>query len=160
MKKINIKIYNFLLIFLMTYILIGCKQSDYEKNVIRPEEIFFQEDTEYYVYFYRDGCMYCDDLYELINDYIENPYEKNLYVCKIKDTDIIDREYANDMDIDGQGPNKQYFVDYITVYTSLWIAGTPSLIRIDEYKRSFYVTSGKNNIIEFFNNLLKSEDIN
>lgn len=139
-----------LLILLLLIVLTGCSQKKFSKNVIRSEEIFLQDDLEYFVYFYKDGCMYCDDLFILINEYIENPLGNNLYVCKLDDTDQIDREYHNYNHREGQGPNKLYYVDYVTSYESLYIAGVPSLIRIDEYNRSFYVTSGKKNINEFF----------
>ena len=84
------------LILLLTLLLIlGCSNKDngYDKDyIIKEEDIYNQIDDEYYVYFYKNDCPYCDDVYQIINEYINKSQEKNLtklYVCDLSDQYLI-----------------------------------------------------------------------
>ena len=143
-----------LLVILLSITLIGCKQ-EYTQNIIVEENIFFQKDEEYYVYFYKDNCPYCEDVFDTINEYISNPTDLPLYVCKIDESSKINRKYPSG----GQGSNEAYWVDNIKKYEDLHIAGVPSLIKITKEDISFFVTSGRKNILEYFENLKQKEEV-
>ena len=84
---------------------------------------------------------------------MNNPKELKLYVCKIKENSLIEGTAENS---DGQGPDGKYYVDYVISYDRLRIAGVPSLIKVrfnGAIDECFYVTSGKKNIIEYFEKL-------
>ena len=141
----------FILIFFVLFTLTSCNDKKYKINVIDEKDIMMQVEDEYYVFFYKENCSYCDDVYEIINEYLINPKNLPLYVCLIKEDSIIygKAEYG-----DGQGPDGKYYVDYVISYDRLRIAGVPSLIRVKfngAIDECYYVTSGKENIIDYFN---------
>ena len=89
----------------------------------------------------------------MISEYINDPKELNLYVCDLTNNQEIKRKYQ-----EGQGPNGTYWVDNLGEYTSLRIAGVPSLIRINENDISYYVTSGRKNVLAYFEYLNDKEN--
>lgn len=142
-----------MIVLFLSLVLVGCNKNVYTKNCIEVEDIFFQEDEEYYVFFYQENCPYCDDCFNVISEYINDPKELNLYVCDLTNNLEIKRKYPG-----GQGPNGAYLVNGVTDYTSLWIAGVPSLIRINENDISYYVTSGRKNVLAYFEYLNDKEN--
>lgn len=145
----------FLLLLILCIVLVGCKKEKYEINIITIEDIYMQEEDEYYVYFYKEDCPYCEDVFEYVNEYLNNPKELKLYVCDLTEDETIKRDYDGE---GGQGSNKNYYVDGVTKYEDLYIAGVPSLIKIDPNDISYYVTSGRKKITEYFTNLNNLED--
>lgn len=143
------KILYILIIFILSLLLVGCNKKEYKTNIITEEEIYLQEDIEYYVYFYKEGCKYCEDVFDVINEYISNPYDLPLYVCKIDADSIVNRKYSGE----GQGTSGTYYVDNMVVYTDLYISGAPSLIKINEKNVSSFVTSGRKSILQYFEEL-------
>lgn len=219
------------LIFIISIAILfcGCKENnDYSDEVkIVPENIFDQDEEKYYVFFYKDSCPYCEDVFEYVLDYIENKdNDIKLYVCDLSDKKLITYslnfknsiyeitvsdnkivkadeaincvyndnyyiiEYPNSIQLkvlwknnkivfnsdglqtysiikeevinceikraydgnDGQGSSGKYYVNGVRKYNDLYIAGVPSLILINEEKVSTFITSGRKNIKEFFNN--------
>lgn len=146
-----------LLVFVIVFslLLVGCDKQEYTMNVIKVEDIYTQEEDEYYVYFFQKNCPYCEDCFETINEYINNPSELKLYVCDLTNNQEIKRKNQS-----GQGPDGGYWVDNVSDYKNLWIAGVPSLIKIDVKNNSYYVTSGRKNIlayIDYLNNIENHE---
>ncbi len=142
-----------ILVLLLGIVLVGCNEKEYTINCITEENIFFQEEQEYYVYFYKDGCKYCEAVFDIVSDYLNNPTELKLYVCKIDADSVINRK---DQSGKGQGYNGTYYVDYVINYEELYIAGAPSLIKIKfngAIDEAYFVTSGKTNILQYFTNL-------
>lgn len=144
-----------LLILILTLLItmVGCNKQEYTINKINVDEIYTQEDNEYYVYFYQKNCPYCEDCFEVINEYINNPSELNLYVCDLTNNQEIKRKNQS-----GQGPDGGYWVDNVSDYKNLWIAGVPSLIKIKENDNSYYVTSGRKNILAYIEYLNDKEN--
>lgn len=139
-----------LLLFILLINITGCKSYDFETNNINIEDIYNQEEDEYYVYFYMDDCKYCEDCFDTVLEYLNNPLDLKLYVCKVNKNDIIKRFYEGE---DGQGESGGYFVDGVTDYNDLYISGVPSLIKIDITNTSYFVTSGRKKIIAYFNDM-------
>ena len=137
-----------LLIVIFGIVMPGCTKKEFKNNVIEDKDIFLQKEIEYYVYFYQKNCLYCDDVFKQINDYIENPTGLTLYVCDLTNS-FIKREYQGG-GIDG--PNGKYVVDYVTSYDHLYIPGFPSIIKIDSNRVSWFVTSGRKGILDFLEN--------
>jgi len=142
-------------LFMILITLVGCNKQTYEKNIITIEDIYIQEEDEYYVYFYKEDCPYCEDVFEYVNEYLNNPTELKLYVCDLTDDETIKKEYEGE---NGQGTKGTYFVDGVTKYEDLCIAGVPSLIKIDGNNISYFVTSGRSKITEYFKNLNSIDD--
>ena len=85
-----------LIILLLTLLLIcGCgnKNNGYNEDyIIKEEDIFNQLEDEYFVYFYKNDCPYCEDVYQIIDEYINLSQENNLtklYVCDLSDQYLI-----------------------------------------------------------------------
>ncbi len=82
-----------LIIILVIFMLlnVGCRQKKVqydEKYIINMEDIYNQNDDEYYVYFFKDQCPYCDDTYDTIIKYLEKCDGKeylNLYICDLSE---------------------------------------------------------------------------
>lgn len=147
-----------LLIILFSIVLVGCENKEYTSNVITEENIMKQEEKEYYVYFYKDNCKYCEDVFDIVNEYLNNPTELKLYVCKIGPGSVINKTAESG---NGQGPNGKYYVDHVIDYEELYIAGAPSLIRVrfnGAIYECFFVTSGRKNIIQYFTDLNNKEE--
>ena len=85
------------------------------KNEIEIKEIFSQKEDEYYIYFYKDDCPYCD----MVTEEIKLLEQGNIKVYKInlskKNNQLIGRGYEN-----GQGSNGKFYVDGISKYDELW----------------------------------------
>lgn len=147
-----------LLIILFSIVLVGCEKKEYTTNVITEENIIKQEEKEYYVYFYKDNCKYCEDVFDIVNEYLNNPTELKLYVCKIGPDSVINKAAEKGQ---GQGPNGKYYVDHVIDYEELYIAGAPSLIKVrfnGAIYECFFVTSGRKNIIQYFTDLNNKEE--
>lgn len=223
------KIISISILISMFILFFGCnKKNQYDENVkITPENIFYQDESKYYVFFYKNSCPYCEDVFDNISKYIdEMDNNVKLYVCDLSDKQLITYslefensiyeisileneiknydgatscvinedyyiiEYPNNIQLkiiwknnrpvfksdnlirykvvkeevisneikrmyegnDGQGSSGKYFVNGVTKYNDLYIAGVPSLILINEEKVGVFITSGRKNIKEFFNN--------
>ena len=136
----------------------GCDTKNYTLNVITEEEILSQVENDYYVFFYKDNCSLCDDVFDVISEYLQNPTEKKLYVCKI----IEGSEIFKSAEPKWQGPDGRYFVDYVTNYRDLYISGVPSLIGVHDlfgFNECYFITSGRKNIINYFEKLIEQESM-
>ena len=126
-------------------------------NDIDVKDIYNQEESEYFVYFFKDRCPYCNDCTEIIENYISsNQNNIKLYTCNLTNQEI-KRYYEGE---NGQGSKGQYYVDGVSNYNELYIAGVPSLIKVkvvDNIRISEYIASGKLKITEYINNLNDEE---
>lgn len=143
-----------LLLLVLCIFITGCKQQKFD-DVISIDEIFAQEEEKYYVYFYKDNCPYCKDCFNDIKEYIKKAKEEEfvkLYVCDLTSeyNSVIKRPYEGG---NGQGSSGKYYVDGVTKYEDLYISGTPSIIRIDENKTSYFCVSGRKDVKEFINEI-------
>lgn len=120
------------------------------KNEIEIKEIFSQKEDEYYIYFYKDDCPYCD----MVTEEIKLLEQGNIKVYKInlskKNNQLIGRGYEN-----GQGSNGKFYVDGISKYDELYISIAPAIIKISRNKESLdkeasYIAGGSREIIEMF----------
>lgn len=150
------KIFILIFVFFIFVTISGCNKKEYTINVISEEEIMNQKESEYYIFFYKNNCVYCDDIFNIIDEYLKNPKELPLYVCKIEGNSLIDKKLDGGT---GQGPSGNYVVDWVNKYENLSIAGVPSLIKKSSNGYCFYVTSGKKNIIEYFEKLNNIENL-
>ena len=142
-------IFKLFIFILFIIVFTGCKNYNYDtKYIIEDKEIFNQVEEEYYVYFYKQNCKYCEDCFDIINKYLNNENDIKLYVCDITNSGIA-RLYEGE---NGQGTSGHYFVNGVTEYRYLYISGAPSLIKITN-KVSEFVTSGRSSIKQYFNNI-------
>lgn len=81
------KIFVFTFLILLSMFFYGCTDNnDYDDSLkIAPESIFEQSEDRYYVYFYKDSCPYCEDVFEYVVDYINDVKGLKLYVCDLSD---------------------------------------------------------------------------
>lgn len=145
-----------LIILLCTILLVGCKKE--MPNEIKKEDIYNQIEEEYLIYFYKARCPYCEKCEDIIKDYIvqdESPIK--LYTCDLSKDKEIKRYYEG---AKGQGSKGQYFVDGVTNYKDLYIAGVPTIIKIKNengIKVGEYIASGKSKVIEYINEQKKAK---
>lgn len=124
--------------------LVGCTKT--MANQIEVCEILSQNEDEYYVYFYKYRCPYCEACEETINNFINNG-ELKLYTCDLTFDKIIKKENDGD-DI--------YNVNGVISYENLRIPKVPTLIKIntiDNIKTGEYITSGKTKVIDYITSL-------
>lgn len=132
-----------LVLVLLVISLVGCRKK--MTNQIEVSEILEQEEDEYYVYFYKYRCPYCEACEDTINNYINNG-ELKLYTCDLTFDKIIKKENDGD-DI--------YNVNGVTSYEDLRIPKVPTLIKINtinSIKTAEYITSGKTKVIDYISN--------
>lgn len=144
-NKINL-LKNLLVViaFVIQVLLIsGC--SLFCGDEINIDDIFMQEESEYYIYFYKDDCSYCDNIKSEIEEF---SLENTLYKINLskKKNSLIARSY-----IDGEGSNNKYHVSGVTVYNELYISMVPALIKITNGK-SIYIAGGVREIERYLNN--------
>lgn len=126
-------------------------------NEIKKEDIYNQIEDEYLIYFYKDRCPYCEQCEDIIKEYIAQDEKAiELYTCDLSKDKEIKRYYEGE---NGQGSKGQYFVDGVTNYKDLYIAGVPTIIKIKNengIKVSEYIASGKSKVIEYINEQKKA----
>lgn len=141
-------------------------EKELEIDYIKDEDIFNQSEEEYYVFFVKENCPYCIAAKPLVNDVYNqiNAEESqlkgkiNIYQVVLQESGYkskIFRVYSGE---DGQGTDNKYFVDGVTKWDDLYIATTPSLIKIsvvDGVKTATYVAQGKTKVVEFVNGLIE-----
>lgn len=156
MNILKDKVFSILLIILCCMMFVGCKKPTYDfEEKISIDTIYNKEEDSYLIYFYMDKCPFCESCYKTIKNYLKN-YDNEtmtkLYVCNLSDegNQILKRIYEGE---NGQGTSGSYFVDGVTNYNDLYIAGTPSLIQINSDKTSSFITSGRSKILNYFNNI-------
>ena len=129
MKKVTI----LLVMMAILAVLSGCGKT--KLNDLNQETLFNAADR-YYVYFYRDDCPACQEVYPVIVQYLEALQEEKwqdkrpLFGFDIStgsNNESIYRAYSGS---DGQGTEGRFFVDAATSFNQLYIAATPSLISI------------------------------
>lgn len=141
-NKINI-IRNLLLLITFTMLLTSCSLLD--SNEINVDEIFMQEESEYFIYFYKDDCTYCDNVKGDIEEFSVNNTVYKINLSKKKNT-LIARSYT-----DGEGSNGKYHVSGVTKYDELYISIVPAIIKINDCKSS-YIAGGTNEIYHYLYN--------
>lgn len=134
-------------------------------NYIEDKDIFKQAEETYLVYFIKDGCTYCQKTEASVLSYSYLSEEKNtpkIYVVNLKEDGVkssILRTYSGS---NGQGDDKDTYVNGLTVWNELYIPATPTLIEIkaiDNQKQSFFLTTGTTNIQKKLNQILSDDGI-
>ena len=147
--KNNVK---YIILFVLLFSLCGCSlfKKQYESEyIIEDVNIFNQIENEYFVYFYKTDCPYCDDVYDIVNDYLHSEANTKLYVCDLTNSSL-KKIYEGS---DGQGTEGLFFVNGVTMYNELHIAAVPSLIKVSDGISEFIV-SGRKKVIEYLDNIL------
>lgn len=147
------------MVLLSFSILDKCNKKTYI-NKINISNIYNQEEDEYMIYFYKNDCPYCDDVYDTIKSY--NKFQKKnksmrLYTCNVsnEENSLIKREYLLD---DGEGNDGKYHITGVKDCNDLYIAGVPCIIIvriIEEEKTSFYQSVGRTKVKEYLNELME-----
>lgn len=135
---------------LVTMMQISCGK---EYELIDDSQIFNQSQDEYFVYFMKDNCQYCEAISNEMIDYQSEAKEDesliDLYVVNLNDGEkksMILRAYSGK---GAQGKDQDFYVDGATSYSELYIPGTPSLIYVyteNGVKVSRYVAEGKSSV--------------
>lgn len=156
MKKIIV-----LLMSIMTIFLVSCSKNEYlELAEIKESQIFTQEEDTYYVYFHKPDCSGCETAKTDVLHYNYLSSKKGLikiYGMNLYNEDnvksFIYRKYDGE---DGQGDDKQFFVDGVKEWNNLYIPGTPALILINIVngrKEAKFVCQGASKIIKYLGEL-------
>lgn len=150
------KIIKILICFVICTYLSSCSliEEMFKTNEINIEDIFTQEENEYYIYFYKEDCPYCEAVEDIVNN-LENS-EVSLYRINlsINENKLIGRSYTGE---NGEGVNGKYLVNSVTDYKDLYISIAPTIIKIitnseTGQKEAIYVAGGSSEIIEYFLN--------
>ena len=154
------RIVRIILITIISFILAGCNQEEIiyitEIENIKIDDIYNMEEDEYYIFFYKNDCIYCDEVKPYINEYVKLEEKTAIYGVTYSDKDnlLIARKYTG---IGGQGKNNEYFVDGVANYFDLYVPKVPSLIKIsieNDVKQSQFIASGRSETIAYFENEL------
>ncbi len=133
-------------------------------NYIADKEIFKQQEETYLVYFMKDGCTYCQKTESSVLSYNYLCKEKNtpkVYVVNLKEDGVkssILRTYSGS---NGQGNDKDTYVNGLTIWNELYIPSTPTLIEVktvNGQKESFFLTTGFTNIRQKLNQILSCNE--
>ncbi len=145
------------ILMLFPICLFACGDSIKDLNIIADTLIFDMTEEEYLIFFYKDGCSYCD---KIVPDVVDYQKKGRLPIYSVNldngEKSAILRTYKGS---DAQGNDKDYFVNGVTKYEDLYVPGTPSLIlvtTVNGQKESRFLTEGKTNVI---NMLEKTKDI-
>ena len=134
-----------LFLFTLSLLLVSCtntkktvpetKELDYSivETHIDWKEIFNQQETDYFVYFYSTTCAHCRNIKQDILNYYLSEKVDLYFVCM----DKIDDRYSN-----------QYEIIGVCDSNKLYILGTPFLIEVNDYKVYQYY-AGEKAIKEF-----------
>ena len=160
-------IYELILILTIVFCLTMLNGCEKDYDLINDTDIFNQQEEKYFVFFIKDDCPYCESISSDVKDYIEKASKDSdltkLYVVNINNgtKSLINRSYSGS---DAQGADKDYYVNGVSVYSDLYIPGTPSLIYVytnNNQKVSRYITEGKtsvkNTLLGLLNNGITEE---
>ena len=120
---------------------------------IKDEEVFLQNDSEYYVLFVEKGSNTYKTILEIALKYqYKQDIEIPLYVIDVKDS-IIKRAYNDG----GEGYNNKFFVTGCKNWDELYIYATPSMIKVtnDGVLTVKYLNCHLKDVRSFLENLLK-----
>lgn len=167
MKK-GYKIIILCLIMFISFFASGCKsvESDISgiKNLVQ-QQLYEQKEDRYLVFIYRANCDDCESVKAVVVEYAK-AQKNNLKSRKIYGFNLSNEKncetniYRIRKDGDGQGQvtsdgvlyKKAFYVDGVTKWDDLYIAGTAALISIKEkdgVKYSYFLCSGALNITEY-----------
>lgn len=159
MRKIMI----FFVLSIYFCFVVSCK-TDYSVLTTFPEtNIYSQEESEYFVYLFRDNCGACETSKATVVKYLTQAEKKKDQMLMIygvnlavdgETQSLIYREYKGE---GGQGTDGLFFVDNISLWGELYIGRVPALIKVkdvDGVKTSFYVTHGATAIKNYLQGLL------
>ena len=171
MKRINI-----ILLIILIAVLTGCKDKNVEIKSLIRNEIYTQEE-EYFVYFYKDNCGYCELTKPIILNYLKALEKRNnsgkrvVYGFDLSNSENIFDNGEAESGIyrafegetsHGVGEAKgNYKVNKVTSWDNLYIASVPSLISITlnsetGLKESYLVAGNKQEIENVLNSQLNS----
>ena len=134
-----------LFLFTLSLLLIGCsntkqttpetKELDYSivETHIEWDDIFNQQEVDYFVYFYSTTCAHCRNIKQDILTYYLSEKVDLYFICM----DKIDNRYSSQYDIIG-----------VCDSSKLYIFGTPFLIEVKNY-RVYKYYAGEKAIKEF-----------
>lgn len=152
MKKILI-----IFLYIIVFIISSCSQPKLEN--INIDELYNINEETYFVFFYKDDCSACEATLPTIKEYIKKIKKGNLiplYLCNLS---LENNSYLfrADPKLNGQGNNGKTLIDGAISYDELYISSTPTLIIIktEQIKVSYFIASGKTNIINYFNDYEK-----
>jgi len=125
-----------LLFLLLTSIVIlgGCAKGSHLKN-LKGEELFTQKENNYFVFIYQkdheeyeNTMTFVETYLQVIEEYKEYENKSKIYGFDLgkKPNSQISREY----DGNGQGENKNFFVDDVQNWEDLYIGSPIALISI------------------------------
>lgn len=137
--------------------------NDLEYQYINDEEILLQDEMQYYVYFMKDGCSWCEKIKEEILRYqYISSFEKEikkLYVVNLRTSSknsIILRTYETQTEeIEG------FYVENAKKWDDLYIPSTPALIEVTENNNARtmkIITNGSTNIKKAIINSLQDQN--
>lgn len=164
MYSLKNKILLFIILLTCIITFVGCKKNDYPNDLkISVGDIYSQNENNYYVFFYKDSCPYCEDVFPTINNYINSEDKKvKLYVCDLSDKEkfvynIYIDNYISEIEIiDNEVISCSNAIN-ITKENNIFIIDYPNNISITiSFKRNKVNINGKS-IIKY--ELIKKEEV-
>lgn len=166
------KSYKVIIILLVIYVLFlasGCNgvESDLKgiKNLVQ-QEMYTQKEDKYLVFIYRESCPDCENVKASVLEYIsarkKNSSSRKIYGFNLSN-EKNDGIYRIRAEGDGRGQitdstgvlrTGAFYVDGLTKWSDLYIAGTAALISIKEkdgVRYSYFVCSGAEKIKNYLN---------
>ena len=127
-----------------------------EYEYILDTEIFSQPEEEYFIYFMKDSCQYCEMIKENVLQYIymsntkDHTNMRKLYIVNLNKDGVKSKLLRSYQGEGGQGGDNHMFIDGLTNIDDMYISATPTLIEIKK-KTSYYVGSGSTEIKNILN---------
>ena len=134
--------------------------EEFEYNTINYEEIFSQKESEYLIYFYRDGCTWCNKIKNGVLSYLykislpQFASSKKLYVVNLTENGTKASIFKS---YDGENGDNDgtYKVNGLTTIDEMCISSTPTLIEIKEnngIKEASLLAVGATKVLNEINN--------
>lgn len=111
-------------------------------NSLDKKSIFAADNSDYYVYMYKDDCSFCKETEAHMFDKLEAIKKKNLYFADItKAKEESDKGVSKKKDILWAEESDEREV-YTTTKNDLAISGTPTMIKVSKDKKDIMVYVG------------------
>lgn len=118
----------------------------FKKNTIEEptskKSVFSSKKSEYYVYLYKDDCIFCKQTEAHMFEKLESMKKKNIYFADITDAnDESDKDASKKKEILWAEESDEREV-YTTTKDDLAISGTPTMVKVNKNKKSVTVYVG------------------
>ena len=150
-EKLNGKDYSLKAIFI----------EPFEYTTIEDKMIFNQEETEYFVYIYRDGCSWCSKIKNDVLKYITkigfDNYKSStkVYIINLTQDGNRSKMFRTYTGEDGEALDSSFYVSKATKYDEIYLASTPALLKVNannDLVQATLLANGASKVVKEMNN--------